>query len=112
MSSTDGMANEAPQPEPMPTAPQAEPRAPAEPFPWKRLVFALLFAVIGWFTFWIALALGVLQFIFVGFERKPNEDLKRLNKNLSQYLRDLIAYITFARDEKPFPFAPFPDAQD
>ncbi|MBI1239917.1 MAG: DUF4389 domain-containing protein [Alphaproteobacteria bacterium] len=77
-------------------------------FPWKRLIFAVLFSLIAWFAFWIALGLALIQFIYVAIERRPNEELKAVTRNIAQYLREVFGYITFARDEKPFPFAPFP----
>lgn len=111
MMSDTGNPSSAIPPEPMGTGPGTAPPLESEErygFPWKRLIFAVLFSLIAWFAFWIALGLALIQFIYVAIERRPNEELKAVTRNIAQYLREVFSYITFARDEKPFPFAPFP----
>lgn len=111
MTTTDGAEfGAAPEPKPELAQERPEPQAPREPFPWKRLLYSVLFAVIGWFALWIAFALAVFQFIVVAIEGRPRDDLKQLTQNIVEYLRQLFGYITFAQDERPFPFAPFPSA--
>ncbi|HEY0282409.1 MAG TPA: DUF4389 domain-containing protein [Rhizomicrobium sp.] len=80
------------------------------PFPVVRLLYAIGFAVVAWFVFWIVLLLAVLQFVIVAIQGKQNGELKGLSLNLVQYLWELLAFIVFARDEQPFPFGPFPHA--
>ncbi len=78
------------------------------PFPLVRLLYALGFAVVAWFALWLAFFLAIAQFVVVAINGKPNEELKRFSLSLVQYLWELLAFIAFARDERPFPFAPFP----
>ena len=78
------------------------------PFPVARLLYALGFAIIGWFVFWIVLALGLIQFIVVLINGQMNQELKSFSFSLVQYLWELLAYVTFVRDELPFPIGPFP----
>ena len=78
------------------------------PFPAVRLLYAIGFAVVAWFVFWIVLLLTVLQFVVVAVRGKQNDEIKSLSLNLVQYLWELLAFIAFARDEQPFPFGPFP----
>ncbi|NWH09654.1 MAG: DUF4389 domain-containing protein [Alphaproteobacteria bacterium] len=113
MAMNDGFpAADNPQPEILPPNPeQPEPKSSSQPFPWKRLIFAVLFGFIGWFTLMVGFGLAVLQFIVVAVNRAPNEDLKTLTANLGQYLREIISYISFAQDEKPFPFSAFPSVK-
>ena len=80
------------------------------PFPAVRLLYALGFAVVAWFVFWIVLLLTVLQFVVVAVQGKQNAEITSLSSNLVQYLWELLAFIAFARDEQPFPFGPFPHA--
>ena len=86
--------------------PAAEPVHP--PFPAVRLLYAIGFAFIAWFVFWITLVLGLLQFIVVGINGKVNDELRNFSLSLVQYLWELLAFITFVRDEQPFPIGPFP----
>jgi hypothetical protein len=79
-----------------------------EPFPAVRLLYAIGFAVVAWFVFWITLILALAQFVVVAINGRVNDELKGFSLNLAQYLWELLAYITFARDEQPFPIGPFP----
>jgi hypothetical protein len=80
------------------------------PFPAVRLLYAIGFAVVAWFVFWIVLLLAVLQFVVVAVQGKRNDEIKNLSLNLVKYLWELLAFITFVQDEQPFPFGPFPHA--
>ena len=95
----------------IPTGNGSDARAAARPpFPAVRLLYAIGFAVVAWFVFWIVVVLTVFQFLVVGVKGKLNDEIKSLSLNLVQYLLELLAFITFVRDEQPFPFGPFPHA--
>ena len=57
---------------------------------------------------WIVFVLAVIQYVVIAINGKVNNELKTFSLNLVQYLVELLAFITFARDEQPFPFGPFP----
>lgn len=78
------------------------------PFPAARLLYAIGFAIIAWFVFWIVLALGLIQFVVVLVNGRMNPELKTFTFSLVQYLWELLAFIVFVRDEQPFPIGPFP----
>jgi hypothetical protein len=78
------------------------------PFPGVRLLYALGFAFAAWFVFWVILALGLAQFVVLLVSGRVNDELKSFSLNLVQYLWELLAFITFVRDEQPFPMGPFP----
>ena len=106
MSQSDGFTAEPGGPQnPQPT-PQIA--SDARPFPWKRLVYSLVFGLFFWVAAWFALILVVVQFVIVALERKPSEDLTRVLTGFGTYLRDVLAYMSFASDQKPFPFSPLP----
>jgi hypothetical protein len=83
---------------------------PHLPFPAVRLLYAIGFAVAAWFVFWIVVLLAVFQFVVVAINGKTNDEIKSLSLNLVQYLWEVLAFVTFVRDEQPFPFGPFPHA--
>lgn len=78
------------------------------PFPAVRLLYAVGFAIIAWFVFWLILILALVQFAVILIERRSNEEMKNFTFSLIQYLWELLAFIVFVRDEQPFPFGPFP----
>ncbi|MDE2133564.1 MAG: DUF4389 domain-containing protein [Alphaproteobacteria bacterium] len=77
-------------------------------FPALRLLYAIGFAVAAWVVFWVVIVLAAVQFVLVGTSGKLNDEVKNLSLNLVQYLWELLAFITFIRDEQPFPIGPFP----
>ena len=92
------------------SAPHANGNGPSAqpPFPVVRLLYALGFAVIAWFVFWLIIILGALQFVVLLVNGRTNQELKDFNFSLVQYLWELLAFIVFVRDEQPFPVGPFP----
>ena len=78
------------------------------PFPAVRLLYAFAYAIVAWFVFWIVLLLALVQFVTIGVSGKINEELRHFSINLVQYLWELLAFITFVRDDQPFPIGPFP----
>ena len=79
---------------------------------WLRLLFMLLFG----FIFWLAsMALGIIvliQFLHVLFSGERNEILSRSSSQLGRYFGEIIDYLTYASDERPFPFSEWPDAPE
>ena len=87
------------------------------PFPWERLLYSIGFGIVAWCVFWVVMVLAFMQFVLVLLQSvtanvtgHPSEELKRFCLMMIQYLLELLAYITFARETPPFPFSPFPSA--
>jgi hypothetical protein len=78
------------------------------PFPAVRLLYSLLFGIIAYFALLLVFALAVIQFIVLAITGKANEELKGFCSSLVQYIWELLAFITFVRDDQPFPMGPFP----
>ena len=97
-------------PGPGQTAPAlAVPVNPARmPFPAVRLLYSILFGFIAYFVVNVLFVLALLQFVVVAINGRVNEELKNFTFSLVQYLWELLAYITFVRDEQPFPVGHFP----
>ena len=89
---------------------QAVPVSTREPFPLTRLLYALGYAVLAWLALWLTLILGAVQFVVVALNGRANLELKDFSLRLVQYLSELLAFVTFVRDERPFPIGPFPRA--
>lgn len=92
-----------------PNGPSQNGMKPArETFPIARLFFAIGFAVIAWLAFWIMVLMGLLQFVTVAVTGSRNEELRRFSHLMARYIQQICDFGTLARDEKPFPLAPFP----
>jgi Domain of unknown function (DUF4389) len=81
------------------------------PFPAIRLLYSIGFAIIAWFVLWITFLLAFVQFVVIAINGKVNDELKNFSFSLVQYLWELLAFITFVRDDQPFPIGPFPRHQ-
>ena len=78
------------------------------PYPFVRLFYALGYAVIAWFVIHLIFGLAVVQFVLLAVTGRLNDEIKNFNFSLVQYLWELLAFVTFVRDEQPFPIGPFP----
>ena len=110
---TDSIPGSGPSAEGQPeqSGPQSTPpggEAARAPFPAVRLLYAVGFGIVAWFVFWITLILALAQFIVVAINGRVNDELRTFTINLIQYLWELLAFISFVRDEQPFPIGPFP----
>lgn len=83
--------------------------APARtPFPTTRLFYAIAYAVIAWLAMHVIVILAILQFAVLAVTGRLNPELKAFSLGLVQYLWEVLAFVTFVRDERPFPIGPFP----
>lgn len=76
---------------------------------WVRLLFMLGYWFLGNLAFSVAIFLGALQFVVILIRGEANDELKSFSRNLIQFVWQCLAYVTFNRDEKPFPLSRFPD---
>lgn len=79
---------------------------------WLRLVYMIILAIAFNIAEIIIFAVVVFQFFMVLFTRNPNEQFTRFGRNLARYVQQIVAYLTFSSEEKPFPFASWPDEPD
>ena len=76
---------------------------------WIRLVFMLIYGAVLSVTSMVAMAIIVLGFLVVLFTGERNEQLKSAGSSVADYIREILCYLTFNEDRKPFPFgADFP----
>ncbi|MGI9357539.1 MAG: DUF4389 domain-containing protein [Rhizobiaceae bacterium] len=76
---------------------------------WLRLVSMIVLAIAFNVAEIVIFAVVVFQFLATLFTRKPNTQFSRFGHSLACYLQQIIAFMTFATEEKPFPFSPWPD---
>ncbi len=76
---------------------------------WLRLVFMIVLSVAFNLAEFITFAVVAFQFLASLFTGQPNDRLTRFGRNLARYLQQITVYMTFATEEKPFPFTPWPD---
>jgi len=75
---------------------------------FSRIFYTLLFAVIAWMSIWVFCFVVLIQFGFLLITGKVNTNLKGFNKEVGLFLFDLIKYLSFQTNDKPFPFKDWP----
>ena len=54
----------------------------------------------------------LLQLLFSIGSKKPNENLVSFSKKISSYIYQIINFITYSSDQRPWPFNSFPESSD
>lgn len=71
---------------------------------WLRLVFMLVFYAIAILTSAVASVVVVLAFLWVLFTGERNRQLQQAGQAVASYLYEIMRYLSFNTDDKPFPF--------
>ncbi|HEC83856.1 MAG: hypothetical protein DRR08_12925 [Candidatus Parabeggiatoa sp. nov. 2] len=79
---------------------------------WLRGFFILLYAFVCYVAIWIVGALALFQFGIVLLSGKPNERLLYFGHSLGIFIYQILLYITYSSDEKPFPFSNWPNPSE
>lgn len=77
---------------------------------WLRGLYMLVFIACGWVAVGLAVIVTIFQFLLVLFTDNSNENLSKFGKSLSSYFYQLVQYLTYNTEEKPFPFSAWPPA--
>jgi len=71
---------------------------------WRRLFFMLVMVLLYSVSRVVVGMVVLLQFFWVLFTAATNESLETLGQSLATYTYQLILYLTFNTEERPFPF--------
>ena len=77
---------------------------------WIRGLFIIVFGVILYFVFIIICLLVIFQFLTKVFTGDLNLQLSNFSKGLTRFVFQILNYITFQSEERPFPFSPWPES--
>jgi uncharacterized protein DUF4389 len=75
---------------------------------WTRGLFILVFGVIFYFLFILIWLIVIFQFFMKLITTELNEQLLDFSDALNKYVSQILLYITFKSEERPFPFSPWP----
>jgi hypothetical protein len=70
-----------------------------------RGLFMLIFFVAARFVSVLVTFIALFQFICTLITRKPNDNLKDFGKDLSLYAAEIIEFLSYHTDRKPWPFS-------
>ena len=79
---------------------------------WTRGLFILIYAVIFYFLFFLIWLVVIFQFLMKLITTELNSQLLDFSDSLTKYVTQILLYITFKSEERPFPFSPWPKGTD
>ena len=83
-----------------------------EPSAWARVVFMLGFSLVLYMVIIpLTLLLTLAQALFSVFTGEDNDNLRHFGASLLAYISQVVRFLTFNSDERPFPFSDFPEDQ-
>jgi len=71
---------------------------------WLRLVFMIVFYVLASLASAVGSVVVLLGFLWVLFTGEKNRQLQQAGQVIAAYIYEIIRYLTFNTDDKPFPF--------
>lgn len=78
---------------------------------WKRLIYIILFIIIGYIGLFIIALVVLVQFLLKLFSGRTNQRLRALSREIAVYYQQIIGYITLAAEDKPYPFGAWPQIE-
>ena len=79
---------------------------------WKRLVYLILFGIVGYVGLFIITLSVIVQFLLKLFTGRTNQRLRTLSREIAAYYQQIICYLTLSADDKPYPFGPWPQIEN
>ncbi len=74
----------------------------------ERILYTILYLIIGRFISMILFVITVCQFIYSWLIGEPNDKLLHFTRGLAKYAKQLVSYVGFNSDEKPWPAGAWP----
>ena len=76
-----------------------------------RVLFMVIFFIAARFVAVLVAFIALFQFICTLITRKPNDNVKDFGKDLSKYAAEIIEFLSYSTDRKPWPFSPEADSE-
>lgn len=75
---------------------------------WIRGLFIVIFGFIFYFLYIIIGLVVIFQFITKVLTGGLNQNLLDFSSGMTRYVQQILLYITFHSEDRPFPFSPWP----
>ena len=74
-----------------------------------RALYTLLYLLIGRFVSMVLFVIAITQYIYSWLTGEPNEKILIFTADLGEYTKQLVSYVGFNTDEKPWPVGDWPE---
>ncbi len=75
----------------------------------SRALYTLLYLIIGRFISMVLFVIAITQYIYSWLTGEPNEKILHFTEDLAEYSKQLVSYVGFNTEEKPWPVGDWPD---
>jgi len=75
----------------------------------SRALYTILFLIIIRLISTVLFVIAITQFIYSWLTGEPNEKILYFTEGLAEYSKQLVSYVGFNTDEKPWPAGDWPD---
>lgn len=82
-----------------------------EPSQWLRIAFMIALAVALYVAGMVLILLTIAQAVFSLLTGTDNVNLRGLGKDLGIYVHQILEFLTYNSELKPFPFSPYPGSE-
>ena len=76
-----------------------------------KIIYLILFCLIYGLTDIVLITIAFLQTLLNLLTGEPSESLRDFGKSLGIYLKQISEFLSYASEEKPFPFSDWPQAK-
>ncbi|MDD3287616.1 MAG: DUF4389 domain-containing protein [Alphaproteobacteria bacterium] len=76
---------------------------------WLRFIYLVVFGIAFYLSIMLTFATSLFQFLSKLFSGSTFGGLSDFGDCLASYQAQVTRFLTFSADDKPFPFAPFPE---
>jgi len=77
---------------------------------FERILYIILYLIIERFISLVLFVIAIAQLVYVWLTGNPNEKLLQFNQSLAQYMKQLVKYLGFNTDDRPWPVGEWPQA--
>jgi hypothetical protein len=81
----------------------------SSPPTWTRGLFILLFALIYGIAEMVVTAVVAFQFCYTLITGRNNRQIRDFGQDLSTFIYQIMLFLTYNSEDKPYPFGPWPD---
>lgn len=74
-----------------------------------RVLYTVFYLIIGRFISMVLFVIAITQFIYTWVTGEPNGKILHFSQGLAEYAKQMVAYVSFNTDEKPWPVGDWPD---
>ena len=78
---------------------------------WTRIIYMVLFAVIFNVASFVVGAVVLVQALFAIVTGGQNDNVQKLGTGLAEYISEILGYLTYTTEDKPFPFKAWPEVE-